>query len=144
MYDIVTHEPEDHVVETAYNSIIGGHGAIPGPTGGYRLIVPGNTHAHGDGGAHSATLVVVGHGNVNSLSGYANWAAYQKNVNQHVNWAEKTHVYLAACSVNAPDGTAFLHGNFARSVKAAFPHAIVWASSSNVTARTQAGDWHQL
>lgn len=147
MYDIVTIEPEDRVVQTAYNNVIGGHlGVLPNPNGNYRLVVPGAVHTQGNGGTGSAVLVVVGHGSANSLSGAANWAAYVEEVGRdRVNWGEKTSVYLLACSTAAPDGNAFLHGNFAGSVRHAFGNNVtVWAASTAVGAGTLSGDWVRL
>ncbi len=145
MYDIVTLEPEDPVVMTAVNAIRTGQGAIPGPNGNYRFIVPGDVHVEGNGGVNSHVLVVVAHGNANSLSGRPTWAQYRGDVGHGaVNWGNKTHVYIAACSVAQGGGQAFLHGNIANEVAAFFPNATVWASSSNVSANTQNGDWHIL
>jgi len=143
-YDIVTLEPEDPVVMNAVNAIIKGTGAIPGPNGNYRFIAGNAVHVEGDGGANSQVLVVVAHGNANSLSGYSSWADFRNSVSVNVDWANKTTVYLAACSTAGEDGAQFLHGNIANEVKAAFPNATVWASSSNVGSGTQSGDWHKL
>lgn len=144
MFDIVTLEPEDAIVMTAINAIVNGKGAIPSPSGNYRLVVPGDLQVEGDGGTGSKVLVVVAHGSVNSLSGYPTWAAFRDEVGNRVPWTEKTTVYLAACSNAGEDGTQFLHGSIANEVKAAFPGATVWASSSDVSADTQSGDWHKL
>ena len=145
MYDIVTLESADQTVTTAVNAITKGQGYIPAPNGHYRFIATNAVHVEGNGGTNKEVLVVVGHGNTNSLSGHMTWADFRHSVTANVDWiSNKTTVYLAACSTNKDDGTAFLHGNIAREVKSAFPHATVWASSSNVTAKTQAGDWHKL
>jgi hypothetical protein len=144
MYDIVTLEPEDKDVMTAVNAIIDAEGAIPGTNGNYRFFVPGAVSVEGDGGANSHVLVVVAHGNVNSLSGHKSWADFQNSVPEGVDWANVTTIYIAACSVAGEDGTAFLNGNIANEVKAAFSNATVWASSSDVNSGTLAGDWHML
>ena len=146
MYDIVTLEPGDPVVMIAINAIVAGQGAIAGPNGHYRVIMPGNVHVEGDGGVNSHVLVVVAHGNANSLSGRPTWAQFLDDVGHDaVNWGNKTHVYIAACSAAQGGGQAFLHGNIANEVRAFFPpNATVWASSSNVSAITQDGDWQQL
>ena len=145
MYDIVTLEPEDPVVMTAVNAIRNGQGAIPGPNGNYRFIVPGNVYVEGDGGVNSHVLVVVAHGNANSLSGRPTWDQFRIDVGHGaVNWGNKTHVYIAACSTAQGGGQAFLHGNIANEVNAFFPNATVWASDSDVDAHTQNGDWHIL
>jgi len=146
MYDIVTMEPADPVVQLAYNNVIGGHlGVLPNPNGNYRFVAPGADHTQGNGGA-GTILAIVGHGSANSLSGCANWAAYADDVGHaRVNWGEKTSVYLLACSTAAPDGNAFLHGNFAGSVRQAFGHNVtVWAASTPVGAGTLAADWVRL
>ena len=144
MYDIVTLEPEDAVVMTAVDAIVQGAGAIPGPNGNYQFYASGSTEAVGDGGRASTVLVVVGHGGANSLSGRSTWKEYREDVGSSVPWAEKTRVYLAACSTAGGNGASFLHGNIAQEVKAAFPNAKVWASSSSVSSRTQSGDWQLL
>lgn len=144
MFDIVTLEPEDGVVMSAINAIVDGQGAIPGPKRNYRLVVPGALRVEGNGGTGSSVLVVVGHASANVLSGCKSWAAFRQDVGDVVPWAEKTSVYLAACSTAGDDGRQFLHGNIANEVKAAFPNATVWASSSNVSAGTQSGDWQKL
>ncbi len=146
MYDIVTLEPGDPVVMIAINAIVAGQGAIPGPNGHFRVIMPGGMPFQGgDGGVNSHVLVVVAHGNANSLSGRPTWAQFLDDVGHDaVNWGNKTHVYIAACSAAQGGGQAFLHGNIANEVRAFFPNATVWASSSNVSAITQDGDWQQL
>ncbi|WP_020476486.1 hypothetical protein [Zavarzinella formosa] len=144
MYDIVTLEPEDKVVMAAVNAIIAGNGAIPGPNGNYRFIAPGGTKVAGDGGAKNAVLVVVAHGSPDTLSSCKTWPLYKSDVTEAVDWAGKTTVFLAACSTAGTDGGKFLHGNIANQVKADFPKATVWASDCDVTAGTQAGNWHKL
>ncbi len=145
MYDIVTLEPDDTVVMDAVNAIIAGKGAIPGPNGNYQFIAPNDKYRKGDGGRKSQVLVVVAHANPDSLSGCRSWAEFQESVGRDaVEWAQKTTVYLAACSTANEDGTKFLYGNIAREVKKAFPNATVWASSSNVGSKTQSGDWQKL
>ncbi len=147
MYDIVTLEPGDPVVMTAVNAIRVGQGAIPGPNGQYRLIVPGGVpFQEGNGGVNSHVLVVVAHGNANSLSGRPTWAQFRNDVGHDaVDWGNKTQVYIAACSAAQGGGQAFLHGNIANEVRAFFPpNVTVWASSNNVDANTQNGDWQQL
>jgi hypothetical protein len=144
MYDLVTLEPEDRVVMTAVNAIVGGQGAIPGPNGNYRFFAVNDVVVEGDGGAASHTLVVVAHGSDNKLSGHRTWAAYRQAVQGAVDWSNANRVYLAACSVGGDNGNAFVHGNIANEVKSSFPNATVWASKSNVSSRTQSGDWQML
>jgi hypothetical protein len=142
VYDIVTTEPEDRVVIIAVNSIVNGEGAIPGPDGNYRFAVPGSMRVEGDGGTKSSTLVVVAHASAKSLGGQQTWRSFREALGADIRWADVTKVYLAACSTAGEDPSRFLHGSIAAEVKAAFPHATVWASSTNVGSRTQSGDWH--
>jgi len=147
MYDIVTLEPEDGAVERGVNAIIKGQGTIPDPQGNYRYIVPGSHHVEGDGGTHSHVVVVVGHGTANSISKRNTFAKFREDAGDVVDWKNATTIVLVPCSTNAEDGTAFLHGNIAHEVKAACPHATVWASSTAVTRGSQSGwhaDWHKL
>jgi hypothetical protein len=140
MFYIVTTEPEDRVVMNAVNAIRDGEGAIPGPNGNYKFVVPSATNTTGDGGTGSSTLVIVGHASADSLSGYTTWREYREDIGDRVDWDEPTRVYIAACST-AGEGSKFLHGSIAREIAKAFPKATVWASSTNVSSRTLAGDW---
>lgn len=144
MYDIVTLEPEDAVVKTAINAIVKGQGAIPGPDGNYRFIARNAVLVEGDGGADSAVLVVVGHGDTNRLSGCKTWSEFKGYLGGDIDWQEKGIVFLAACATAQEGGLQFLHGNIANDIKKNFPHATVWASASNVSASTQQGDWQKL
>jgi hypothetical protein len=143
MYDIVTLEPEDIAVITAVNAIKDGEGAIPGPNGNFRLFVPDNIRQEGNGGKSTRTLVIVGHGSANSLSGEKTWRGYRETLPG--DWGyDPDRVYVAACKTAGENGNAFLHGNIAREIKAAYPNATVWASTSDVTNRTQSGDWEKV
>jgi hypothetical protein len=142
VYDIVTTEPEDRVVMIAVNAIVRGEGAIPGPNGNYRFVVPGDIKVEGDGGTNNSTLVVVAHGSAQSLGGRQTWRSFRETLGDNISWTDAKKVYLAACSTAGEDPSRFLHGSIAAEVKAAFPLATVWASSTNVDSRTQSGDWH--
>jgi hypothetical protein len=141
MFYIVTTEADDRVVENAVNAIRSGEGAIPGPNGNYKFVTPSATHTEGDGGTSSSTLVIVGHASANALSRCATWGRYREEIGERVDWREPTRVYIAACSTAGEGGRKFLHGSIASEIAKSFPAATVWASSTNVGSRTQAGDW---
>jgi hypothetical protein len=147
MFDIVTMQPEDNIVETAINSIIQGKGVIPSPNGNYRYFAVDTVHTVGDGGAGRQVLVVVGHGSPNTLSGYESWKRFKEDVNSHHKnsdiFGNKKTVYIAACSIGG-EGNQFLYGNIAQEIKNDFPNATVWVSISKVGSITQSGDWQQL
>lgn len=143
MYDIVTLEPEDPVVMTAINAIVNNKACIAAPEGGFRFFAVNAKRAEGDGGANKHVLVVVGHGGLNSLSGYPSWAAFRDSAPDGVDWAGAAQVYIAACSTLG-DGKQFLYGSIAREIKADFPDAQVWVSTSNVSGKTLRGDWQML
>lgn len=141
MYYVVTTEPEDPVVMVAVNAIVKGEGAIPGPNGGYKLVVPGSVHTEGDGGVGSATLVIVAHASTTKIGGCRTWAEYRGKFSDAVDWREPRQVYVAACSTAGEDPSRFVHGSIAGEIKAAFRWATVWASRTAVSSRTQSGDW---
>ncbi|HVI07295.1 MAG TPA: hypothetical protein VND65_03270 [Candidatus Binatia bacterium] len=144
MYDIVTLEPEDRKVMTAVSAIINGQGAIPGPPGGHhRFFVPGDVKQEGDGGQAVRTLVIVGHGNANRLSRKETWEAYREDLPG--DWGgNPDRVYIASCRTVADGGRAFVFGNIASQIKAAYPNARVWASTTNVDAGAQFGNWEEI
>ena len=144
MYDIVTLEPDDKIVMAAVNAIVKGEGAIPGPKGNYRFIARNGLYIEGDGGNSCAVLVVVGHGNADSISGCDTWSELKQRVGGDIDWKGKQTVYIVACSTYGEDGSKFLHGNIASEIKQDFPNATVWASASAVSSSTQSGDWHKL
>lgn len=144
MYDIITTEDYDETVMLAVNAIIKGVGVVPSTGGNYVFRTPSAARTAGNGGKNTDILVVVGHGSADSLSGMKNWKAYQSEFpNSGISWDTKTAVYVVACSTSG-SGNAFLHGNFARTVKAAFPRATVWASSSPVNALHLTGNWEKI
>jgi len=150
MYVIVTLEMKDELVRKAINVIIKGRaGVLPGPKGNYCLFAvdaENPTQREGDGGARSDVLAIVGHGGANDLSGCSTWQQFRQRTSHVVDWTQinPASVYIVACSTSAEDGRQFLHGNIARNIKAAFPYATVWASSSGVEADRLTGDWQQV
>jgi hypothetical protein len=146
MFDIVTCEPEARVVEMAYNTVIHGTSRIvPNPLNNYRFIALGATQTEGNGGNDRSTLVMVGHGDVNGLSGHGNWTAYQEQIGEGILANEYTQVYIVACNTGAEEcGKLFGYRNWADTVKAAFPTATVWASATAVNAATLEGTWQQM
>jgi hypothetical protein len=144
MYDIVTIEPEDEIVQRAINCIIGRETNVTyPPKGGYRLIYRNVFHKEGDGG-DSNVLVIVGHGSPNGLSGTKTWRAYCEELTAEIDWKKgKNSIFIVACSANGK-GQKFGYGNFAREIKDAYPKATVWASSSAVDANGLEGDWKTL
>jgi len=144
MYDIATLELDDGIVMVAVNAIINGQTFVPGPGGNYRLFAVNDKKVIGDGGANRHVLVIVGHGGANELSGCRTWTEFRQSVTGGVDWSNAATVYVAACSTLGEDGTQFLHGSIANDIKAAFPGATVWASTSNVRAGDLAGNWERL
>lgn len=148
MYDIITTTPEDKAVSAAVNVIIKGNaGVIPAPGGNYVYTAAGSSFKEGDGGAAAQTLVVVGHGSPTSLSGEKTWKDFASNFSS-VDWREKSRVYVVACSTAGETDTEeehlFFYKNFAHTVKAAFPNAVVWAAVSKVGSQSLTGDWEQI
>lgn len=145
MFDIVTIQATDAVVATAVKTIIEKTGYIAVPDDGYRLIAGDKCQVVGKGGSAN-TLVVVGHAGPDSISDQKTWDAFAKRVTASVDpdWRkDKTRVYLVACSTSA-EGTKFGHGNIANEIKAKFPDAKVWASTTAVLATDLSGDWEVL
>jgi len=144
VYDIITTEDDDQTVMAAVDAIIQGVGVVPATGGNYVFRTPTAARQSGNGGRNENILVVVGHASADRLSGMRNWSAYKSEFpNSGIQWNTKTAVYLVACST-AGQGNTFLHGNFAGTVKAAFPHAVVWASESPVNALHLTGSWVRL
>lgn len=144
MYDIVTLEPNDQVVQIAQQTVIQGQNdIINGPGGNYRLITPAGVVQFGNGGAGVNTLVVIGHGGVNTLSTHPTWNAYVAALpgGNGVAAGPWTTIWLVSCGVGAQGGNAFAFGNFANGVRAAFPNARVWASAVAVNAHNLLGEW---
>lgn len=146
MFDIVTIEPEDAVVKKAVSTVQTGNDIVSAPAEGYRYTALSTTLTKGDGGAAKKVLVVIGHAGADTLSGESTWSNYVKKVTATVDpgWRDdKTSVFLVACST-AATGTKFVHGNIATEVKAQFPNATVWASSTAVSATDLSGDWEKI
>lgn len=145
MFDIITIEPDDSVVMAAVNTITQGKAVIAQPKDGFRVFARDAVHVEGKGGS-SNILIIVGHASADSLSGSKTWQGFAQQVTATAdpNWnADKSSVFIAACST-AGSGTKFGYGNFANEIKAAFPHAVVWASKTAVYATDLSGDWVQV
>ncbi|CAB3640857.1 hypothetical protein [Trinickia soli] len=145
MFDIITTEPDDSAVQTAINTVAQDKSNVVSAKGSYVLTTPTASHTEGGGGEDRNVLVIIGHGSANSLSDCQTWACYKKQFSHlNIEWDKKTSVYIVSCSTAGQSYSAFVHGNFAREVKATFPEATVWASSTPVNARTLEGDWEKL
>lgn len=145
MFDIVTLEPEDPIVMSAVNGIVGGQeGPLPSPGKNYRLYLGSASSKEGDGGTAKHVVAIVGHGAANVISGHGTFKSYLADCSGEIDWKNATSIYLVACSTSASDGRAFLTGHIAQEVADTFPKAAVWASPTAVTAKNQAGDWDKV
>ncbi len=146
MFDIVTIEPDDETVKKALKTVQDGNNIVSAPKAGYRYTALNATAMSGDGGTATKVLVVIGHAGPDTLSGETSWSNYVKKVTATVDpgWRDdKTTVYLVACST-AATGTKFAYKNISDEVKAQFPNATVWASSTVVSATDLSGDWEKI
>lgn len=146
MYDILTFESEDDTVKKAVNAVRKGQsGVTPNPEENYRFIVPSKLYKEGNGGENKSTLVLVGHGSANKLSGQDTWDEYKENFRDYIGGITYTTIFIVACSTaNEKGGNKFAYQNWAQTLKKAYPNATVWASSTEVNAETLEGDWVQV
>lgn len=140
MYEIVTLQSADRVVNTAIEAIVNGESHIPQPAV-FRLVTENNVQEIRGAGTAENVLVIVGHANANKLSGYATWRAYCGQLAQ-APAGDYNSVYVVACST-AGEGDKFGYGNIATEIKAAYADATVWASSTPVTPPDLTGHWEK-
>ncbi|TWI77955.1 hypothetical protein IQ13_4197 [Lacibacter cauensis] len=142
MYTIYCIELADPVVETAYAALQNDTQVVLPPTNGNYVLVTGNSsQVFGDGNPTKNIAVILGHGSPNGVSGQKTYLLYAARL--HSSPANPSSIYVVSCDT-AAEGSLFAYGNFANSVKTAFPEATVWASETGVDADTFEGDWVQV
>ncbi len=145
MYTIYCIEMSDQVVKNALDVLTNDRQSLlPHTHQNYVLVTDNNVMTVGDGNPEVNIAVLLGHGSPNGVSGKPTFKYFNAELEaSHRLQTPPRSIWVVSCGT-AGNGSLFAYGNFAQSVKAAFPDSVVWASETNVNSGTFEGDWVQV
>jgi len=147
MYYIITNEPEDDLVMKGINRLIQrSMPPIPSTDGHCVLIAQGSQEVFGNGGTNSNCMVIIGHANQDSISGYRTFDSFWEDVTKagvKIHYNQSTSVFLIACGTAGDGSSKFAYQHIAEEFKNKLGVNNLWASEDAVNTDFE-GTWTKI